>query len=169
MVDKVHSDPEDDPSVQETVMMGQKGANSAKTNTTTTSKCSKRDLCHQDWNQRHEQCIIANNNHFYNKLLKNKFILDSDILISFFPSKFLPEHLPKTKGLKFGPRSWPESRNWSTSNRIASKKGGWRTHTVLLNQEAAVAARPMKKEERRCGEDPEMYLIIQTKNHAVST
>ena len=37
---------------------------------------------------------------FYNKLLKNKFILDSDILISFFPSKFLPEHLPKTKGLK---------------------------------------------------------------------
>ena len=102
MFDKVHSDPEDDPSVQETVMMGQKGANSAKTNTTTTSKCSKRDLCHQDWNQRHEQCIIANNNHFYNKLLKNKFILDSDILISFFPSKFLPEHLPKTKGSKFG-------------------------------------------------------------------
>ena len=57
---------------------------------------------------------------FYNKLLKNKFILDSDILISFFPSKFLPEHLPKTKGLKFGPRLWPESRNWSLEEDVAA-------------------------------------------------
>ena len=69
---------------------------------------------------------------FYNKLLKNKFILDSDILISFFPSKFLPEHLPKTKGLKFGPRLWPESRKVDTIRVGTDRVGTVRVGTVRV-------------------------------------